>query len=335
MNAALCHCPKIVPERCDVAWTPLCLWHVIKAVVTHARQTFRRVVDEAESRKQNKQVLVDSPQHREFCDAFLAIVWSTTESEYERRRSVLHLLSAKEAKYVDDTWLTKWKTRIVRFWTNEILHFGLQTTSRVEGYHRSLKRWLHSSTGDLLHLHVRLEAWWLWSLKAHKDAMSDTQVHARLDLAVPSFRRVLKRVHNHALTQCLEQLQLLTRSTCTGVYAKTRGLPCVHKLRELERESKPLLLSDFHPHWWVDRSQATTTPPPQAQDPSTSAQMRVEAALARRKSTPHVRGRGPNGTRRLPSGFELSESSALPSLSTRLDATTQGMRILPPIRFNP
>jgi hypothetical protein len=63
-------------------------------------------------------------------------------TEYEEHRARLRAMSPKEARYIDKTWLDKWKDKFVRCWTNDIRHFGVRTTSRVKGYHRSVKRWL-------------------------------------------------------------------------------------------------------------------------------------------------------------------------------------------------
>jgi hypothetical protein len=87
----------------------------------------------------------------------LRVIYANSEEDYSFRRQELHLLSAVEAAYGDDVWLDIWKQRIVRCWTDGVLHFGMHATSRVEGYHATLKSWLGSSTGDLLTIHTRME----------------------------------------------------------------------------------------------------------------------------------------------------------------------------------
>jgi hypothetical protein len=37
---------------------------------------------------------------------------------------------------------------------------------------------------------------------------------------------------------------------CTQSFTRSTGLPCAHRLQELRR---PLLLTDFHPHWRLER----------------------------------------------------------------------------------
>jgi len=152
----------------------LCLWHVIKNVETHARtHTFRQIRDDAASTSSAVK-WKDSEQHRHFCDAFLRVIYSTTESEYEFRLRELHMLSSAEARYIDDVWLSLWKRRLVRCWTDGVVHFGLQATSRVEGYHATMKTWLATSRGDLLTIQTRLRHWWMqsvdryWATKANE-----------------------------------------------------------------------------------------------------------------------------------------------------------------------
>lgn len=205
---------------------------------------------------------------------------------------------------------------MVRCWTNQVIHFGMQSTLRVEGYHRSLKRWINSSGVDLLTIYHRLEGWWELSLQAHEGAISDSFVRARVDLDRPLFSRVRLTIHNYALSQCLVQLSIIPKSACSGMFSRTTGLPCVHKLLVLKRGGISLMPSDFHVHWWIDRVQGPVPPPAQALEPATTAQRRTEAA-SRKRAASHKRGAGPRGTLRIPSAFEQTEGERLPPLASK------------------
>ena len=131
----------------------LCIWHVTKDEETHPRRkSFPQILEEEHSTPRSP-VFKDSEEHRQFCDAFYALIRSTKTSEYVQRLVELRTLSPVEADYVIDTWLALWKKRLVAKWMNQVVHFGLQATSRVEGYHSNLKKWLTSSTGDLLSIY--------------------------------------------------------------------------------------------------------------------------------------------------------------------------------------
>jgi hypothetical protein len=51
--------------------------------------------------------------------------------------------------YIWGQWLCTNRQQFVKCYTDQYLHFGNVTTSRLEGMHYVLKRRLHSSQGDL------------------------------------------------------------------------------------------------------------------------------------------------------------------------------------------
>jgi len=51
--------------------------------------------------------------------------------------------------YVQTTILDPLKDKIVRAWTDLVLHIGCRTTNRVEGAHDVVKEYLSTSKGDL------------------------------------------------------------------------------------------------------------------------------------------------------------------------------------------
>lgn len=75
----------------------LCIWHIVRDVESHARtNTFRRQKDPSSQTETPK--MRDSAAHRNFCDAFLRLVRSTTEAEYWLRRQELYALSRRETR---------------------------------------------------------------------------------------------------------------------------------------------------------------------------------------------------------------------------------------------
>jgi hypothetical protein len=267
-------------------------------------------------------------------------------------------LSVEEASHVDDVWLDIWKRRIVRCWTNKVMHYGMHSTSRVQGCHSTLIAWITPSTSDLLTLHTRMVHWWRNSLHKYKTAVSDAQAKTKSVLCGALFAKVVKVVHAHALTSCLDNIYGITGNTCSGEYTAVMGLPCTHKLRQLQLDGACLQAIDFDAHWWIDR----TTAPPSTQEiilePRRIADLRAEWIRARhdRQST-HSRGRGRESTRRVPSGFELSQTrdhrrvaqlslsapevtgpqpiQPLPRLSDAITRGERNPRRLPPLRFHP
>ncbi|KAE8996750.1 hypothetical protein PR001_g19771 [Phytophthora rubi] len=279
----------------------LCLWHIMKDVQAHARRvSFPREIDPDTS------LLQDSGDHQTFCEAFLRVVYAPTEEDYLFRRHELHLLSAVEATHIDDVWLDIWKRRIVRRWTDQVLHFGMHATSRVEGYHATLKSWLGTSSGDLLTVHTRMEHWWRQSIERHWVLHPNAEVYVPIRLRGKWFAAVIRVIHTHALLHCVESLQRMKTllKPCTGSYEMTWGIPCGHSLHQRVATCVGLRPTDFHPHWWIRRHQAPLELPARILEPERIEDRRARRALERRARR-HAAGNGPRGTRRIPANFEV------------------------------
>jgi hypothetical protein len=65
--------------------------------------------------------------------------------EFETLRSK-HLAVAQ---YFECKWLVLYKEKIVRAFMKNVMHFGTITTSRAEGCHAKIKRYLQSSRNHL------------------------------------------------------------------------------------------------------------------------------------------------------------------------------------------
>jgi len=111
-------------------------------------------------------------------------------------------------------------------------------------------------------------------------------------------------VSYEALRRVEEQRKLLSRKTppppviCTGVFTRSYGLPCLHKVKDLLEERQPLLLEHFHPHWHLQRNGT----PQLLLEPLTQLERRDQNSQIPKTST-----------RREPSGFEQIESIKRPS----------------------
>ncbi|KAI5666152.1 hypothetical protein M9H77_16005 [Catharanthus roseus] len=63
------------------------------------------------------------------------------KTKWHKRPDFLH--------YLFNTWLNPLPHKFVRVWTSQVLHFGVETTNRVESEHLVLKLWLATCRGDL------------------------------------------------------------------------------------------------------------------------------------------------------------------------------------------
>jgi hypothetical protein len=278
----------------------LCLWHIMKDVQAHVRRVpFPKEVHPVTSQRQ------DSAAHETFCQAFLRVIYAKTEEDYSFRRQELHLLSAVEAAYVDNMWLDIWKQRIVRYWTDGVLYLGMHATSRVEGYHATLKSWLGPSTGDLLKIHTRMEHWWRQSIDKHWVLVSNAEVYVPVRLRGEFFAAVVRIIHTHALLRCADSLQRVDGlfKPCTGFGEATMGIPRIHTPHKRKVERAGPQPSEFHAHWWIRCHQAPREQPARVLEPERIRERRARRALERRAQR-HIAGNGPQGTRRIPSHFE-------------------------------
>ncbi|GMF37210.1 unnamed protein product [Phytophthora fragariaefolia] len=284
----------------------LCLWHIVKNVETHASTNIYRQIRDDRVSRSGTVTWKDSEAHRNFCDAFLRVVSSPTEAEYEFRHLELYMLSSVEAAYVDDVWLSLWKRRIVRCWTNSVVHFGMQATSQVEGYHSTLKKWLLTSRGDLLTLHSRIRHWWVLSTNKYWAAKATDETRVINRLRQPLYDGVNTVISSYALKQT-EAMRVNTEALlrpCTGTYFHSRGMPCAHQIHSAFTCGVSLQPDQFHPHWWMNRNRTPQAPPARPLEPDSIVDRRAQCRLQRQRA--RRRGNGRWGTRRAPSSFELS-----------------------------
>jgi len=102
----------------------------------------KKIVDEAKHSK-----LVDT-----ILDAWEKLVEYPTQELYAG--NLMEFQDAcmdypKFLHYVETTILKPFKDKLVRAWTDLVLHLGCRTTNRVEGAHGVVKEYLSTSKGDL------------------------------------------------------------------------------------------------------------------------------------------------------------------------------------------
>ncbi len=126
----------------------LCKWHIRKNVEARCWPFFKDLPS------------TSAGTAEELWAAFLndwdSLVASLTEAEYSRQLSYIktqHRRHAFALQYIQSVWLNEHKQRFVHAWTHQHLHFNTLVTSRVEGSHSVLKRYISVS---LHHFHKEL-----------------------------------------------------------------------------------------------------------------------------------------------------------------------------------
>jgi histone-lysine N-methyltransferase SETD2 len=91
-------------------------------------------------------------------DSFEALLDSQTKECYVQ--SLVEFRKVCEPRflnYVEKTILDTDRTKVVRAWTDDIMHFGNTTTNRAESSHGHLKKFLPDGNGDFMKLWEAIE----------------------------------------------------------------------------------------------------------------------------------------------------------------------------------
>jgi len=313
----------------------VCRWHMNKNVVAKTRQVLGQIPVESPAPGQPK--YENTWQTSAFLAVFYRAVDAETEEEFELRRNDLHELNAYLASYLDQHWW-KYKTRIVRYWTNCYRHFGIRDTSVVEGTHAKCKRWLKNSRGDLYTVFKSLLPWW-------NIAAMDTTLTAERNATITPYKLQASRyaaVVRIIAVYALNETDILwtaatkivfnriKKSACSGSFRRQHGRPCLHDLIEIVESngSTRLAPENYSAHWWINREQERHLPA-RVQEPATIRTTRVSA----RRLTSHRSGDGLNSTRRDPIFSERVDRNN-PATPPRIRTdSSPGSLALPPLRI--
>ena len=214
----------------------LCIWHINKNVVAHCKKHF-----------------ADTESWETFYKQWNEVVYAHTTADFNTKwNSLQDDYPGEVSAYLSTVWVTHWKWRFVKCFTDRHLHFGNRSTSRSEGSHAKLKRALLNSVGDLstvieaIDVLLRRERFkWSEDLNARKSK-------PRISHRAAFLRDVLAEIPPWILEKVLEQHAKIGENmlTCTNSYTKHMGIPCSHQIKaRLAIAPGKLQLEDFHPHW--------------------------------------------------------------------------------------
>ena len=171
--------------------------------------------------------------------------WNHFQIEYKDYASVL--------TYIEDIWLP-WKERFVYAWTGQTSHFGNNVTSRVEGAHATIKRYLQVSTGGLREVKENICLAIENQFQEIRTQLASEKIRIPQKLCIPFFNETVNKVSFYALYELQKQYTLAHTkdysSQCKGHFFKTMGLPCVHMIKEMNIEVVPL--NQIHMQWRID-----------------------------------------------------------------------------------
>jgi hypothetical protein len=233
----------------------LCIWHINKNILAHIKGTFA-CSEEVDDFMRSWNIVCKSNSQQKY------------EDNWERMKSSFHP-SSVEIRYVERTWIQPHWEKFIAYWTDRYHHFGTTTTSRLEGAHSRLKRYILKSTGDLMTVFYSMHKAFNDKHVLFQKTLSNERLRALNSLKDPIFFNVQIAVSRFALLKTLDELKKLrlARSSptnqgigiCTNVMKRSLGIPCVHLLARLSPDEK-LTMRHFHSQWWLVASNENSVP---------------------------------------------------------------------------
>jgi hypothetical protein len=186
--------------------------------------------------------LVNSLTYEEFDNRWNEIVarWTT------RNRRVV--------RYLAGTWLPH-KEKFVRAWTNDCMHYGNITTSRVESQHSSFKYYLGSGNNSFDTLFKKAHAQMTNQQARIRQALQESMSSIPRTSRIRAFEPLYRAVSIHALQiMSMEWNRMLELGDyvfdrCGCVLQHTHGLPCACFMFLTVRSTGLIHRNDVHIFW--------------------------------------------------------------------------------------
>ena len=219
--------------------TLLCIWHVNQCVLAKCKS------------------IVGDEDWPAFEAAWRRIIQARTIEQFDK-----HWLNFQTqystpktqqcVTYLQNEWLKPGqRERLVEAWTNQYLHFGIRVTSRAEGAHAYIKRYLggKKSKGDLYSSWLLIEAAVINQVIAVSTRTTIQQDRAPIDIDKKLYQGCFGVITWHALRLVQQHLELVSLSLqpCTRSFTRLIGLSCAH-IYNIKKATSSLTLSDFHEH---------------------------------------------------------------------------------------
>ena len=247
----------------------LCTWHIEKKTLTKLSEKFAGGTESESVQEIIKEwtALINCTDVESSDRA-----WATMQEKWNNTSAGMEAI-----KYICNEYMVR-KEKFLKAYTNRNLHFGNNASSRVEGAHAALKKYLGGSNADLYLVFEAMEAHLKDQHIAASKKLSDERQKIPNLLQIPLFQDVVKKVSSYALKKVHEQYLRFLRSyqfqqdlpACTKYHNHALGMPCAHdfssRLPQVEqravvptaREKIPelpgLKITDFNPHWWLQVS---------------------------------------------------------------------------------
>lgn len=232
----------------------LCRWHINIRVLENCRKYFPdNTVNEGKTE-------VD-PLWDRFLTDWQLLLNSPTEIQYEanlRAFKEKYCSIPAAIQYLEGIWLCH-KEKIVSCWTNKYMHLGNSSTSRVEGSHAYVKRYIGESTCNIPNSWIRIREAIIAQHKKLRTASARDNIHSSFHHELSLFSALRKRTSKYSLDLLYDQVQYAKRATkeaplriCNNGFTRIWGLLCKHRITTFLQLSQPIPLTEIHSFWKID-----------------------------------------------------------------------------------
>jgi len=284
----------------------ICRWHLnkdVEAYMKGAGDEWRQV---RQGNKADK-----STTMKEFLAEWYKLLDSPTERELNEQYQRMKEKVTYEYfwPYFEREWMPH-RHRFITCYTKQVLHFGEQTTSRIEGAHSGIKTWLKTSQLDIVGVLERFQL--LWVVRQAELQAAKAQSRNTPSMLTGDFwSSVTRKVHLHALRTVKNEYDKAARARkekkalelCTDVFRRVYGMPCAHEIFQLLEADETLIPRHFDTYWHIDGANPDEVRP---REPLTKPR---KTGLVFNGRDRHLAGRGENSTQRALSRHELSDGT--------------------------
>ena len=313
--------------------TVLCFWHVSKNVTVNCKGRFGT-----------------AERFEEFLNRFKEVVYAKTEEQFQKllgewetdfhwnngnQYSISQHATIQEREEIGDwnlerdavayclgQWLIPYRDKIVHAWVDRHFHGGVTSTSRLEGAHSVLKRWINSSCKDLGRVWDSIKLAVDDQFNEINIGMAQETSSTPIRVQGQDFSGVVGKITHHGLSLLWKQWNYWKHEDqyreqgkpvddiCTGTYYSSMGVPCWHMIKSRIAAGEPIQPRDFHPHYHYDRTSLDEPVIFRAPilDPVSRQRRNTEETERRAHQRQHQRLRRAQ-TGRILSGFEQRETA--------------------------
>ena len=221
----------------------LCVWHLNKNIQAHCKKEF-----------------ATNEEYNKFFSLWINLASAPTEEVYNQSKEDIRLFLQDKPHifhYLESNVLLH-REKFVVAWTRKWLHLGNAATSRVEGAHATMKRWIGSSTADILTVFEMVEKSIVAQVNAIDAGLAQDRIFTPVFANRGLFINLVRRVSRYAITLLVEQHQRVKRVTkdapllpCTNTFTGTMGLPCSHRIAKILQSQSSIQLAEVHPFWRI------------------------------------------------------------------------------------